>query len=185
MDGDYNAHRLRTATGELVRISEGGMPTYIAGDTVRVCVEVKPWATGKGIRRVRATFVHEADPTKKLEISDDPERRSYAQVQTEVVELRGLVLTDARLADEYRWKRWPPSTRGDGWCASPARRTRRSGLSRRRYRASRSPGGGGSSGPFRIVCRLASVNNPGQEVTEGKVCLLLEPPSSSWWCSRV
>jgi hypothetical protein len=154
-----------------VRISEGGMPTYIAGDTVRVCVEVKPWATGKGIRRVRATFVHEADPTKKLEISDDPERRSYAQVQTEVVELRGLVLTDARLADEYRWKRWPPSTRGDGW------------LSRRRYRASRSPGG--SSGPFRIVYRLASVNNPGQEVTEGKVCLLLEPPSSSWWCSRV
>jgi hypothetical protein len=74
MDGDYNAHRLRTAAGELVRMSEGGMPTYIGGDTVRVCVEVKRWATGKGIRRVRATFVHEADPTNKLEISDDPGR---------------------------------------------------------------------------------------------------------------
>jgi len=34
-------------------MSEGGMPTYIAGDIVRVCVEVKPWVTGKGIRRVR------------------------------------------------------------------------------------------------------------------------------------
>jgi len=79
------------------------MPIYIAGDTVRVCVEVKPWATGKGIRRVRATFVHEADPTKKLEISDDPERRSYAQVQTEEeVELTGLVVADAHPAGEYR-----------------------------------------------------------------------------------
>jgi hypothetical protein len=83
-------------------MSDDGMPTYMAGDTVRVCVEVRPWP-GKGIRRVRATFVHEADPTKKLEISDDPESRSHAQVQTEEeVELRGVVVADAHPIGEYR-----------------------------------------------------------------------------------
>lgn len=83
-------------------MSAGGMPTYMAGDTVRVCVEVKLRDAGKGIRRVRATFVHEADPTRKLEISDDPERRSHAQVQTEEeVELRGLVVADTHPVGEY------------------------------------------------------------------------------------
>jgi hypothetical protein len=79
-----------------VRMSEEGMPTYSAGDTVRMCVKVKPWTGGKGIRRIRAVFAHEVDPTKKLGISDDPERGSDAQVQSEAeIELRGPIIADA------------------------------------------------------------------------------------------
>jgi hypothetical protein len=81
------------------------MPAYVAGDTIRVCVEVKPRTTRKGICRIYATFVHEADPTKEIEISDDPESRSYAQVQTgDDVELRGLVVAGAHPIGEYRLK---------------------------------------------------------------------------------
>ncbi len=69
------------------------VPTYSAGDTISVCVVVRSWAAGKGICRIRATFAHEADPTKEIELSDDPASRSHAQVQTEDdVELRGLVV---------------------------------------------------------------------------------------------
>ena len=93
---------LRTRT---VLLSEEGMPTYLAGDTIRVCVRVKVRATGKGICRVYATFVHEADPTKEIGLSDDPESRSYAQVQTEDdVELKGLVVAGDHPAGEYRLK---------------------------------------------------------------------------------
>ncbi len=54
-------------------MSAEGVPTYSAGDTIRVCVVVRPWPAGKGICRIRATFAHEADPTKEIELSDDPE----------------------------------------------------------------------------------------------------------------
>ncbi len=59
-------------------MSAEGLPTYSAGDTIRVCVKVRPWPAGKGICRIRATFAHEADPTKEIELSDDPESRSEA-----------------------------------------------------------------------------------------------------------
>jgi 8-oxo-dGTP pyrophosphatase MutT (NUDIX family) len=81
------------------------MPTYVAGDTVRVCVEVKLRSPRKGICRVYATFVHETDPTREIEISDAPESRSHAQVQTEDdVELKGLVVAGAHPPGEYRLK---------------------------------------------------------------------------------
>ena len=81
------------------------MPTYVAGDTIRVCVEVRLRSTRKGICRVHATFVHEADPKREIELSDDPESRSHAQVQTEDdVELRGPVVAGAHPAGEYRLK---------------------------------------------------------------------------------
>ena len=86
-------------------LSEEEMPTYVAGDTIRVCVEVKLRTIGKGICRVYATFGHEADPRGEIELSDDPESRSHAQVQTEDdVELRGLVVAGAHPAGEYRLK---------------------------------------------------------------------------------
>ncbi len=86
-------------------MSAEGVPTYSAGDTIRVCVDVKPWPSGKGICRIRATFAHEADPTKEIELSGDPERRSHAQVQTEDdVELRGLVVAGDHPVGEYRLK---------------------------------------------------------------------------------
>jgi hypothetical protein len=81
------------------------MPTYVAGDTIRVCVEVKLRTIGKGICRVYATFGHEADPRGEIELSDDPESRSHAQVQTEDdIELSGLVVAGAHPAGEYRLK---------------------------------------------------------------------------------
>jgi len=90
------------------------MPTYVAGDTIRVCVEVRLRNTGKGICRVHATFVHEADPTREIELSDDPESRSHAQVQTEdVVELRGRVVAGAHPAGEYRLKELAAEYPGD------------------------------------------------------------------------
>ena len=74
-------------------MSAEGLPTYSAGDTIRVCVEVRPWPAGRGICRIRATFAHEADPTKEIELSDDLASCSHAQVQTEDdMELRGLVV---------------------------------------------------------------------------------------------
>ncbi len=86
-------------------MSRTEMPTYVAGDTVRVCVEVRPGHGPKGICRIYATFAHEADPVSEIEISDDPERRSYAQVQTEDdVELRGLVVAGRHPPGEYRLK---------------------------------------------------------------------------------
>ncbi len=86
-------------------MSEEVMPTYVAGDTIRVCVEVKSRTSRKGICRVYATFVHEADPRGEIELSDDPESRSHAQVQTEDdVELRGLVVAGAHPPGEYRLK---------------------------------------------------------------------------------
>ena len=82
-------------------MSEEGMPAYVAGDTIRVCVEVKPLTPRKGICRIYATFVHEADPSKEIVISDDPESRSFAQVQTkDDVELRGLVVASAHPVGE-------------------------------------------------------------------------------------
>ena len=90
------------------------MPTYVAGDTIRVCVEVRLRNTGEGICRVRATFVHEADPRREIELSDDPESRSHAQVQTEDdVELRGRVVAGAHPAGEYRLKELAAEYPGD------------------------------------------------------------------------
>jgi hypothetical protein len=87
------------------RLSGEGVPTYSAGDTISVCVVVRPWPAGKGICRIRATFAHEADPTKEIELSDDPASRSHAQVQTEDdVELRGLVVAGDHPVGEYRLK---------------------------------------------------------------------------------
>jgi hypothetical protein len=81
------------------------MPSYVAGDTIRVCVEVKLRTVGKGICRIHATFAHETDPKAEIELSDDPESRSYAQVQTEDdVELRGHVVAGAHPAGEYHLK---------------------------------------------------------------------------------
>lgn len=89
----------------LIRLSEEAIPTFVAGDTIRVCVEVESWPAQKGICRIYATFVHEADPTKEIEISDDPESRSHAQVQTgDDVELRGLVIAGDHPVGGYRLK---------------------------------------------------------------------------------
>ena len=86
-------------------MSEEAIPTFVAGDTIRVCVEVKSRSAQKGICRIYAIFVHEANPTKEIEISDDPESRSHAQVQTEdEVELRGLVVAGDHPAGVYRLK---------------------------------------------------------------------------------
>jgi hypothetical protein len=86
-------------------LSEEVMPTFVAGDTIRVCVEVRSWRAQKGICRIYATFVHEADPMKEIEISDDPESHSHAQVQTEDdVEWRGLVVAGDHPVGEYRLK---------------------------------------------------------------------------------
>jgi hypothetical protein len=83
-------------------LSEEAMPTYVVGDTIRVCIDIKPWPAKKGICRIYATFVHEADPIKEIELSDDPESRFYAQVQTEDdVELRGLVVAGDHPVGEY------------------------------------------------------------------------------------
>jgi hypothetical protein len=109
------------------------MPTYVAGDTIRVCVEVRSWPAQKGICRIYATFVHEADPTKEIEISDDPESRSHAQVQTEDdVELRGLVITSDHPVGEYRLKEMAAEYPGGARYVSPGRRRWRSGWSRTR-----------------------------------------------------
>ena len=95
-------------------MSEEGIPTYVAGDTIRVCVEVTLRTTRKGICRGYATFVHEADPTREIELSDDPESRSHAQVQTEDdVELRGRVVAGAHPAGEYRLKELAAEYPGD------------------------------------------------------------------------
>ncbi len=115
------------------RLSEEVMPTYVAGDTIRVCVEIRSWPAQKGICRIYATFVHEADPTKKIEISDDPESRSHAQVQTEDdVELRGLVVASDHPVGEYRLKELAAEYRGDARYALPGRRRWHSGWSRTR-----------------------------------------------------
>ena len=83
-------------------MSAEGVPTYSAGDTIRACVEVRPWPAEKGICRVHATFVHEADSTKEIELSDDPASRSHAQVQTEDdVELKGHVVAGDHPVGEY------------------------------------------------------------------------------------
>jgi hypothetical protein len=88
-----------------VVLSEEGIPTYAAGDTIRVCVEVRARTTRKGICRIHATFAHETDPKAEIELSDDPESRSYAQVQTEDdVELRGHVVAGAHPAGDYHLK---------------------------------------------------------------------------------
>lgn len=83
-----------------MRRDEGGLPTYVAGDEVRLAAGVR--ATGRGIRRVYAVFAHGTDPGKKIWLSDDPESRSHARVQTgDEVGLRGAV-TGEHPAGEYR-----------------------------------------------------------------------------------
>ena len=86
-------------------MSEETTPTYVVGDTILVAVEVSSWLPRKGICRVYATFVHEADPTKELVLSSDPEHRSDVQVQTgDEVELQGHVIADAHPVGEYHLK---------------------------------------------------------------------------------
>ncbi len=86
-------------------MSEETMPTYAVGDTISVAVEVRSWLPRRGICRVHATFVHEADSTRELAISSDPEHSSDVQVQTgDEVELRGQVIARAHPVGEYHLK---------------------------------------------------------------------------------
>lgn len=90
---------------------------------MRVCVEVRSRPGPKGICRIHAVFANEADPTREIEISDDPESRSYAQVQTEDdVELRGRVVAGQHPPGRYRLKEMAaeyPGGRMVRFCSPP------------------------------------------------------------------
>ncbi|MCA1731070.1 MAG: hypothetical protein LC751_17225 [Actinobacteria bacterium] len=82
---------------------EEKIPTYFVGDLICVAVGVKAESIEKGIHRVTASFVHEADSTREVELSDDPARLSECQVQEPgKIELAGRVLSDVHPPGLYR-----------------------------------------------------------------------------------
>ena len=84
---------------------EEQIPTYSVGDKVCVAVRIKAGSTEGGFRRIAARFVHEADTTSEIELSDDPAGLSECQVQRPgKVELAGRVLSGVHPPGVYRCK---------------------------------------------------------------------------------
>lgn len=57
------------------------IPTYFVGDLICVAAGIEAGSIEGGIHRVVARFVHEADTTREIELSDDPATLSECQVQ--------------------------------------------------------------------------------------------------------
>ncbi len=84
---------------------EEQIPTYVVGDLICVAAGLKARSIEGGIHRVAARFVHEADSTREIELSDDPASLSECQVQEpDKVELAGCTIDGVHPPGMYRCK---------------------------------------------------------------------------------
>jgi hypothetical protein len=84
---------------------EEQIPTYFVGDLICVAVGLNAGSTERGIYRIVARFVHEADSASQIELSDDPANLSECQVQEpDKVELAGRTLDGVHPPGMYRCK---------------------------------------------------------------------------------
>ncbi len=87
------------------RMLKEQIPIYFMGDVICVAAGMKAGSVEGGIHRLVARFVHEADTSREIELSDDPATLSECQVQEPgKAELAGRAVEGVHLPGIYRCK---------------------------------------------------------------------------------